>query len=129
MKQILSYGYYYLRFFFYIKLLKGKFKYVKTQITFHHSINKCLSNYYIKDINQVNTSYVKGPLLFTDLETSPSCVCSGVEVSRQTQNRLTEIYFFSMFSSFFTGTGFGGEVVKASRFDKFTFNPSKKDLK
>lgn len=87
--------YYYLRFFFYIKLLKGKFKYVKTQTTLYHSINKCLSSYYIKAINQVNTSYVKGPLLFTDLETSPSCICSGVEVSIQTQNRLTEIYFFS----------------------------------
>lgn len=86
--------YYYLRFFFYRKLLKGKFKYAKTQTTLYHSISKCLSSYCIKAINQVNTSYVKRPLLFTDLETSPSFICSALEVSIQTQNRLTEIHFF-----------------------------------
>lgn len=84
--------YYYLRFFFYIKLLKGKFKYAKTQTTLYHSINKCLSSYYIKARNQVNISYMKRP--FTDLETSSSCICSEVEISIQTQNRLTEIHFF-----------------------------------
>lgn len=71
------------KIFLLYKTTERKIKYVKTQITLYHSTNKCLSNYYIKAINQVNTSYVKGPL-FTDLETSPSCVCSGVEVSRQT---------------------------------------------
>ena len=49
-------------------------------------------------------------------------MCHGVEISPQTQNRLTAIYFFSYQAcTFFIGTGFGGRSFESTRVQKVYF--------